>query len=49
MTFVPAATIEDVLRVALPDVLPVVVAGPGVAGTGAASPPTTAVAATDQG
>jgi hypothetical protein len=49
MTFVPATTIEDVLRVAMPSVLPVAVAGPEVASTGAGSPPITAVAATDEG
>jgi predicted ATP-dependent protease len=47
MTFVPATTIEDVLRVALPDVLPLAAAGPGLAAAGAGSPPATAVAATD--
>ena len=50
MTFVPATTIEDVLRVALPDALPgLTVVGGATSATATAGPTaTTAVAATDQ-
>jgi ATP-dependent Lon protease len=47
MAFVPATTIEDVLRVALPEVLPGSAVAAGAATVGAGPTATTAVAATD--
>jgi ATP-dependent Lon protease len=48
MTFVPATTIEDVLRVALPDALPGLTVVGGATSAAAGPTATTAVAATDQ-
>jgi ATP-dependent Lon protease len=48
MTFVPATTLEDVLRVALPGVLPAATAVPEGATTTSGSTATTAIAATDK-